>query len=141
MCINSSRFIGNSSAIIAADSNVCAIRCFPIHGYCINDWSSIFRTVFNLSFTCLLSILITFFNSLGLFFMPAKYHPPETYVRRVPTWKMHLFTVIQVIALIILWVIKSSKLSLAFPFVLIMMVPLRQRLSLFFNSREINAVS
>lgn len=79
--------------------------------------------------------------SLGLFFMPTKYHPPEAYVRRVPTWKMHIFTMIQVLALAILWTIKSSSFSLAFPFVLILMVPLRQRMVAFFNQMEMDAVS
>lgn len=73
--------------------------------------------------------------------MPVKYHPHEPYVRRVPTWKMHMYTFIQIISLIILWTVKSSRFSLAFPFLLIMMVPLRQRMALFFNPREMNAVS
>lgn len=72
--------------------------------------------------------------------MPVKYHPPEPYVRRVLAWKMHLYTMVQVGALVVLWVVKSSEFSLAFPFFLIMMVPLRQLLSMFFNPREINAV-
>lgn len=73
--------------------------------------------------------------------MPVKYHPPEAYVRRVPTWKMHIFTLIQVIGLAILWSIKSSSISLAFPFVLILMVPLRQRMVALFNPREMDAVN
>lgn len=72
--------------------------------------------------------------------MPVKYHPPEPYVRRVPTWKMHTFTLVQIMALALLWSIKSSQISLIFPFVLILMVPLRQRLASLYNSREINAV-
>lgn len=73
--------------------------------------------------------------------MPVKYHPSEPYVRRVHAWKMHVYTLVQVFALVVLWAVKSSRFSLAFPFFLIMMVPLRQRLSMFFNSREINAVN
>lgn len=73
--------------------------------------------------------------------MPVKYHPPEPYVRRVQAWKMHIFTLVQVFALAVLWAVKSSQFSLAFPFFLIMMVPLRQRLTTFFNTREMNAVS
>lgn len=72
--------------------------------------------------------------------MPVKYHPPEPYVRRVHAWKMHVYTMVQVGALVVLWAVKSSEFSLAFPFFLIMMVPLRQLLSIFFNPREINAV-
>lgn len=73
--------------------------------------------------------------------MPVKYHPQEPYVRRVPTWKMHIFTMSQIIALVVLWSVKSSQFSLAFPFVLIMMVPLRIRMASFFTKREINAVN
>lgn len=73
--------------------------------------------------------------------MPVKYHPHEPYVRRVPAWKMHFYTMVQVLALAILWSVKSSNFSLAFPFFLIMMVPLRQRLTMFFNPRELNAVN
>lgn len=73
--------------------------------------------------------------------MPVKYHPPEQYVKRVPSWKMHLFTSVQIFGLALLWAIKSSRFSLAFPFVLIMMVPLRQKLGSFFTAQEINAVS
>ncbi len=39
--------------------------------------------------------------------------------------KMHLYTLIQVICLAILWAIKSSAFSLALPFVLILTIPLR----------------
>lgn len=78
---------------------------------------------------------------LALFFMPVKYHPPEPYVRRVQAWKMHVFTLVQVFALVVLWTVKSSQFSLAFPFFLIMMVPLRQRLTMIFSPREMNAVS
>ncbi|XP_055317882.1 anion exchange protein 3 isoform X2 [Sitodiplosis mosellana] len=83
---------------------------------------------------------VQFFERLSLLFMPVKYHPSEAYVRRVHAWKMHVYTLVQVFALVLLWVVKSSQFSLAFPFFLIMMVPLRQRLSMFFNSREINAL-
>lgn len=73
--------------------------------------------------------------------MPVKYHPSEVYVKRVPTWKMHLFTGIQVCGLAILWVVATSKISLAFPFVLVVMVPLRQKMSLYYTAQELNAVS
>lgn len=73
--------------------------------------------------------------------MPVKYHPSEDYVKRVPTWKMHVFTSAQVLSLAVLWAVKSSTISLAFPFVLVMMVPLRQFLGRMYNEREINAVS
>lgn len=83
---------------------------------------------------------LSFFIRCGLFFMPVKYHPSEAYVRRVPTWKMHVFTLTQIAGLAVLWMVKSSSFSLAFPFVLIMLVPLRQRMARLFTERELDAV-
>ncbi|KAJ8925247.1 hypothetical protein NQ315_001434 [Exocentrus adspersus] len=60
---------------------------------------------------------------------------------QVKTAKMHLFTFIQLICLVILWVVKSTKASLAFPFFLILMVPLRAQLNRFFSQKELRAVS
>ncbi|XP_059613187.1 anion exchange protein 3 isoform X2 [Phlebotomus argentipes] len=83
---------------------------------------------------------VHFFERLKLFLMPVKYHPPEPFVRRVPTWKMHIFTFTQAAALAILWGVKSSSFSLAFPFFLIMMVPLRHKLGTYFTASELNAL-
>lgn len=38
---------------------------------------------------------------------------------------MHLFTAIQIVCLAVLWLVKSSPISLALPFVLILTIPLR----------------
>ncbi|KAL7010531.1 hypothetical protein ACKWTF_016934 [Chironomus riparius] len=78
---------------------------------------------------------------LRLIFMPVKHHPQVPYVRRLPTWKMHVFTITQVLALALLWGVKSSKFSLAFPFILMMMVPIRQQLERIFTPLELRAVS
>ncbi|KAM6900305.1 LOW QUALITY PROTEIN: anion exchange protein 2b [Xenentodon cancila] len=60
-----------------------------------------------------------------LLLMPPKYHPDHTYVRKVRTLRMHLFTCIQVVCLAILWAVMSTQASLAFPFVLILTVPVK----------------
>ena len=72
--------------------------------------------------------------------MPVKHHPQEPYVRRVPTWKMHVFTFVQIGALGLLWIVKSSKFSLAFPFILMMMVPIRKQLEHIFTPLELRAL-
>lgn len=52
-----------------------------------------------------------------------------------------MFTIIQLGCIVALWVVKSSVASLAFPFVLIMTVPLRRVvLSRIFGERELQAV-
>ncbi|XP_055379278.1 anion exchange protein 2 isoform X2 [Condylostylus longicornis] len=83
---------------------------------------------------------VQLFERITLYFMPTKHHPSTPYVKRVPTWKMHAFTTVQVFCLTVLWVVKSSIISLAFPFFLIMMVPLRFQLSRFYTSKEMNAL-
>lgn len=61
---------------------------------------------------------------------------------QVKTWRMNLFTITQLACIVALWVVKSTVASLAFPFVLIMTVPLRRLiLSRIFEERELQAVS
>uniref|UniRef100_A0A8D8MPB3 Anion exchange protein n=1 Tax=Culex pipiens TaxID=7175 RepID=A0A8D8MPB3_CULPI len=83
---------------------------------------------------------VQFFDRLRLFFMPVKHHPQVPFVRRVPTWKMHVFTFVQVLALAMLWTVKSSSFSLAFPFFLIMMVPIRKQMERIFTPLELRAL-
>lgn len=54
--------------------------------------------------------------------------------------KMHLFTLIQLLCLVVLWVVKSTPISLAFPFFLILMVPLRAQLRCLFTPAELRAL-
>ncbi|XP_063768718.1 anion exchange protein 2b isoform X2 [Eleginops maclovinus] len=73
-----------------------------------------------------------------LLLMPPKYHPDHTYVRKVRTLRMHLFTCIQVVCLAALWAVMSTQASLAFPFVLILTIPVKMFvLRRIFTSREI----
>ncbi|XP_066995941.2 band 3 anion transport protein [Anabrus simplex] len=83
---------------------------------------------------------IQFFERLQLFLMPVKHHPQVAYVRRVHTLKMHMFTVIQLLCLIVLWIVKSTDAALAFPFFLILMVPLRAQLRFLFTPAELRAL-
>lgn len=71
---------------------------------------------------------IQLFDRILLLLKPPKYHPDVPFVKRVKTWRMHLFTGIQIICLAALWVVKSTPASLALPFVLILTVPLRRLL-------------
>uniref|UniRef100_A0A673C5N3 Anion exchange protein n=1 Tax=Sphaeramia orbicularis TaxID=375764 RepID=A0A673C5N3_9TELE len=68
---------------------------------------------------------IQLWDRMLLLFIPKKYHPNEPYATRVSTGRMHLFTAIQVVCLAVLWIVKSSPISLALPFVLILTIPLR----------------
>ena len=54
---------------------------------------------------------------------------------------MHIFTGIQLLCLAVLWVVKSTAAALAFPFFLIMLVPVRKILGRVFLPSELEAVS
>uniref|UniRef100_A0A8C5HHT8 Anion exchange protein n=1 Tax=Gouania willdenowi TaxID=441366 RepID=A0A8C5HHT8_GOUWI len=84
---------------------------------------------------------IQLYERITLMVTPAKHHPEHIYVTKVRTWRMNLFTAIQLACIVALWVVKSTVASLAFPFVLIMTVPLRRLiLSRIFTERELQAV-
>ncbi|XP_069011697.1 solute carrier family 4 member 1b (Diego blood group) [Embiotoca jacksoni] len=68
---------------------------------------------------------IQLWDRILLLLIPKKYHPDEPYATRVSTGRMHLFTAIQVVCLALLWIVKSSPVSLALPFILILTIPLR----------------
>ncbi len=61
---------------------------------------------------------------------------------QLKTWRMHLFTIIQLGCVAILWVVKITPAALAFPFFLILLVPLRRHgLTRLFTEKELRAVS
>ncbi|XP_018349837.1 PREDICTED: band 3 anion transport protein isoform X5 [Trachymyrmex septentrionalis] len=83
---------------------------------------------------------VQLFDRVKLFFMPVKHHGTANYVRRVQTYKMHIFTLIQILCLTVLWIVKSTRAALALPFFLILMIPLRAQMSYFFTTAELRAL-
>ncbi|XP_050361182.1 anion exchange protein 2 isoform X2 [Nymphalis io] len=83
---------------------------------------------------------IQFWDRCILLFKPVKHHPQIPYVRRVPTVKMHLFTIIQLAGICLLYAVKSSRFSLALPFFLVLMVPLRMALVYVFTPLQLRAL-
>ncbi|XP_021967352.2 anion exchange protein 2 [Folsomia candida] len=80
-------------------------------------------------------------DRIVLFFTSKDAHPQTVYVRRVPTWKIHLYTVIQIITLVFLWVVKSIKeIAIFFPVVLMLLPPIRQSLKFLFTEAELDAL-
>ena len=84
---------------------------------------------------------VQFFDRLALCFMPVKHHPSISYVKKVKTWRMVMFTMFQGLGLVILWVVKSSPAALAFPFFVVAMIPYRMFLKFIFTDCELDAVS
>ncbi|KAM3822756.1 LOW QUALITY PROTEIN: anion exchange protein 2 [Vipera latastei] len=84
---------------------------------------------------------IQFYERLHLLLMPPKHHPDVPYVKKVRTLRMHLFTLLQLACLAVLWAVMSTVASLAFPFILILTVPLRLcLLSRIFTEREMKCL-
>jgi len=84
---------------------------------------------------------VQFFDRLFITIKPQKYHPQVTYVKKVKTWRMNLFTFFQLIGLAILWAVKSiPAIALAFPFFVIAMIPYRLVLNYIFTKSELNAL-
>uniref|UniRef100_A0AAQ4NPQ2 Anion exchange protein n=1 Tax=Gasterosteus aculeatus aculeatus TaxID=481459 RepID=A0AAQ4NPQ2_GASAC len=78
---------------------------------------------------------------LVLLLMPPKYHPDNNYVRKVRTMRMHLFTVVQLTCLSLLWVVMATAAALAFPFMLLLTIPVRMLLlPRLFNRRELQSL-
>lgn len=68
---------------------------------------------------------VQLYDRILLMLKPPKYHPDVSYATKVKTWRMHIYTLTQILCLGLLWGVKSSPASLALPFILILTVPLR----------------
>ncbi|XP_036001222.1 sodium bicarbonate cotransporter 3 isoform X9 [Fundulus heteroclitus] len=81
---------------------------------------------------------IQFFDRIKLFGMPAKHQPDLIYLRYVPLWKVHVFTLVQLTCLVLLWVIKASAAAVVFPMMVLALVFIRKLLDLMFTKRELS---
>ncbi|XP_061122604.1 sodium bicarbonate cotransporter 3-like isoform X4 [Syngnathus typhle] len=81
---------------------------------------------------------IQFFDRIKLFGMPAKHQPDLIYLRYVPLWKVHIFTLVQLTCLVLLWIIKASAAAVVFPMMVLALVFIRKLLDFFFTERELS---
>jgi hypothetical protein len=62
-------------------------------------------------------------------------------MRRVPHWKVHAFTAVQLVCLIVLWLVKEHpQFGILFPLFIALLVPLRFALSRFFLPQQLQAL-
>lgn len=47
--------------------------------------------------------------------MPAKHQPDHAFLRHVPLRRIHLFTLVQILCLAVLWILKSTMAAIIFP--------------------------
>lgn len=81
---------------------------------------------------------IQLFDRIKLFWMPAKHQPDFIYLRHVPLRKVHLFTVIQMSCLGLLWIIKVSRAAIVFPMMVLALVFVRKLMDFLFTKRELS---
>ncbi|XP_074913864.1 electroneutral sodium bicarbonate exchanger 1-like [Buteo buteo] len=72
-------------------------------------------------------------RGIQLFWMPAKHQPDFIYLRHVPLQKVHLFTVIQLTCLVLLWTIKVSRAAIIFPMMVLALVFVRKAMDFCFS--------
>jgi mannitol/fructose-specific phosphotransferase system IIA component (Ntr-type) len=66
-----------------------------------------------------------FFERLSLWLKDPALYPVTHYIRRVPRWTIHTFTLLQLTCLGVLWFVKSSPLAILFPIFIGLLVPVR----------------
>ncbi|TWU05653.1 PTS sugar transporter subunit IIA [Stieleria varia] len=79
---------------------------------------------------------IQFIDRLGLWLKDSALYPINHYTRRVPTRTIHLFTLVQLVCLIVLCVINvfpSQPVRILFPIFVALLVPVRAIMSRFFD--------
>ncbi|XP_062844425.1 sodium bicarbonate cotransporter 3-like [Trichomycterus rosablanca] len=81
---------------------------------------------------------IQFFDRIKLFGMPTKHQPDLIYLRYVPLWKVHVFTLVQLTCLVLLWIIKASSARVIFPMMVLALVFVRKLLDFCFTKRELS---
>ncbi len=78
-----------------------------------------------------------FFQRLSLWATDPQMYPATHFVRNVPRSAMHLFTVIQLVCLVVLWVVKESAFGLLFPLFIAVLVPIRLLLNRIFRHEHL----
>ncbi|XP_062913133.1 electrogenic sodium bicarbonate cotransporter 4-like isoform X2 [Mobula hypostoma] len=80
---------------------------------------------------------IQFWDRCKLFLMPSKHQPDYIYLRHVPLRRVHLFTMVQIICLAILWVLKSTVAAIIFPIMILALILVRKMLDLVFSQHDL----
>jgi hypothetical protein len=81
-----------------------------------------------------------FFERLSLWLKDPTLYPVTHYIRRVPRRTIHVFTMLQVVCLAVLWVVKSSSLGILFPVCIALLVPVRLLADRYFANEHLAAL-
>ncbi|XP_073474324.1 electrogenic sodium bicarbonate cotransporter 4 isoform X3 [Aquarana catesbeiana] len=80
---------------------------------------------------------IQFWDRCKLFLMPAKHQPDYAYLRHVPLRRVHLFTVVQIVCLTVLWILKSTVAAIIFPVMILGLMMVRKMLDWVFSQHDL----
>jgi mannitol/fructose-specific phosphotransferase system IIA component (Ntr-type) len=81
------------------------------------------------------------FERLSLWAMDSSLYPGTHYIRRVPNRTIHLFTVLQLVCLVVLWVVKGNgTIGILFPLFIAALVPVRLLMNRYFKEEHLQAL-
>uniref|UniRef100_A0A674NRE4 Anion exchange protein n=1 Tax=Takifugu rubripes TaxID=31033 RepID=A0A674NRE4_TAKRU len=80
---------------------------------------------------------IQFWDRIKLYLMPSKHQPDFSYLRHVPLRKVHLFTLVQITCLAVLWILKSTFLAIIFPVMILGLMVVRKMLDMIFSQHDL----
>uniref|UniRef100_A0A672IET9 Anion exchange protein n=1 Tax=Salarias fasciatus TaxID=181472 RepID=A0A672IET9_SALFA len=80
---------------------------------------------------------IQFWERIKLYLMPAKHQPDFSFLRHVPLRRVHLFTLVQIVCLAVLWILKSTFLAIIFPVMILGLMAVRKLLDLMFSQHDL----
>ncbi|KAG5840302.1 hypothetical protein ANANG_G00187360 [Anguilla anguilla] len=80
---------------------------------------------------------IQFWDRIKLFMMPSKHQPDYSYLRHVPLRRVHLFTLVQIVCLAVLWTLKSTVAAIIFPVMILGLMVVRKLLDLVFSQHDL----
>eukprot|EP00794_Sanderia_malayensis_P012950 gene12950-14282_t len=84
---------------------------------------------------------LQFVDRMLIMLMPSKYQPDLPFLRKVPIKRVHMFTLVQLFCLVLLWVIKSIKATkMLFPIMLVVMIVMRKALDRYFTRQELKSL-
>uniref|UniRef100_A0A3P9MEI5 Anion exchange protein n=1 Tax=Oryzias latipes TaxID=8090 RepID=A0A3P9MEI5_ORYLA len=80
---------------------------------------------------------IQFWERIKLYMMPPKHQPDFSFLRHVPLRRVHLFTLVQIVCLAVLWILKSTFLAIIFPVMILGLMVVRKLLDLMFSQHDL----
>uniref|UniRef100_A0A8C4PLP6 Anion exchange protein n=1 Tax=Equus asinus asinus TaxID=83772 RepID=A0A8C4PLP6_EQUAS len=80
---------------------------------------------------------LMFWDRCKLFLMPAKHQPDHAFLRHVPLRRIHLFTLVQILCLAVLWILKSTVAAIIFPVMILGLFMVRRLLDFIFSQHDL----